>query len=77
MDIQKNTKIKDILSAYPWLKQELIQMNPKFKKLDSPVAKMLLKKATIQDACDKFNVTPEKLTGKLAAMIEKHENSGK
>ncbi len=75
MNIQSDTKISDILSAYPWLKQQLIAMNPKFKKLDSPMAKILLKRATVQDACKKFNTTSDKVIGKLQDIIVNHEKA--
>lgn len=75
MNIQSDTKISDILSTYPWLKQQLIEMNPKFKKLDSPMAKVLLKRATVQDACKKFNTTPDKVIGKLRNIIEEHDKA--
>lgn len=37
MDINLNTKIYDLLKEYPFLEDELIKINPKFKKLKNPI----------------------------------------
>ena len=39
VDITKETKLKDILAEYPWLKDELYKVNDKFKMLGTPVGK--------------------------------------
>lgn len=35
--IEKNDKIADLLTKYPFLKEKLIERNPVFKKLNNPV----------------------------------------
>ena len=37
MEITLDTKIHDLLKAYPFLEDELIKINPKFKKLKNPI----------------------------------------
>lgn len=37
MEITLDTKIYDLLKAYPQLEDELIKINPKFKKLKNPI----------------------------------------
>ena len=39
MEITLETKIYDLLRAYPFMEDELIRINPKFKKLKNPVLK--------------------------------------
>jgi hemerythrin HHE cation binding domain-containing protein len=49
MNITKDTKLSDLLSLYPWLKEELPRINEKFKMLSTPVGKIMLGKATISE----------------------------
>ena len=49
MNITKDTKLKDLLSEYPWLKDELSKVNDKFKKLGTPMGKSMLGKADIAE----------------------------
>ena len=39
MEINLDTKIYDLLKEYPFLEDELIRINPKFKKLKNPILK--------------------------------------
>lgn len=52
--ITKDTKLKDLLDEYSWLKDELVKLNGKFKMLNTPMAKVMLKKATISDMSKKI-----------------------
>ena len=44
MEINRNTKLNDILIKYPWLPDELIKIDRRFKIIKTPVGKMMLKK---------------------------------
>ena len=37
--ITKDTKLKNLLDEYSWLKDELVKMNAKFKMLNTPMAR--------------------------------------
>jgi hypothetical protein len=37
MELGPKTKVNDILSRYPFLKDFLISLNPEFKMLDNPL----------------------------------------
>ncbi|NPA27525.1 MAG: DUF1858 domain-containing protein, partial [Epsilonproteobacteria bacterium] len=51
MEITLNTKIYDLLKEYPFLEDELIRINPKFKKLKNPVLKRTIARiASIKQA---------------------------
>ena len=39
MEFTKDTKLKEILKEYPWLLDEAIKMNPKFKVAKTPIGK--------------------------------------
>ena len=41
MNITKDTKLKDILMEYPWIKDEIIKINDKFKMLNTPIGKVM------------------------------------
>ena len=47
MDITKETRLADLFAAYPWLKDEMTKISDKFKLLNSPLGKVMLKKATL------------------------------
>jgi len=44
MNINKDTKLSDLLTAYPWLKAELSTVNEKFGMLNTPMGKVMLRK---------------------------------
>ncbi len=69
MEFTKDTLVKDILAKYPDLKAKLIQMDPKFKILDSPMAGMLLNKATLADVSQKAGMDVESLIAQLKTLI--------
>ena len=54
MEITKDTKLKDLISTYPWLKDEMAKVNDKFKMLNTPVGKVMLGKATITEMSKKI-----------------------
>lgn len=71
MELTKDTMVKDILAAYPDIKQKLIALEPKFKALDNPVVSMMLQKATIADVSGKIGMTPEEIITQLKGLIAK------
>ena len=73
MTINSNTKLADILAAYPWLLDELVKVNDKFKMVKTPVGKIMLKKATVADMSRKSGMDETVLIEKLNEMIRSHE----
>ena len=53
MAITTDTKLSDLLTQYPWLKEELPRVNVKFKMVSTPVGKIMLSKATIAEMANK------------------------
>ena len=72
LHLDGQTKLTDIMAEYPWLKGELIRKDPQFKRLDSPMAKILLKKATLTDASRFSGVPVEELIRMLGDMVRQH-----
>lgn len=49
-----STLLKDLLAAYPLLKDRMEEISPKFKLLRSPLARVILSRATISTITDKL-----------------------
>ncbi len=43
----RETKLAELLREYPWLREEIVKVNEKFSMLNSPLGKVMEKKATI------------------------------
>lgn len=72
MIFDRNTKLTDILAAYPWLPDELIKMNAGFGIIKSPIGKIMIKNATIADLSRKIGATDDEVIEKLREMIDRH-----
>ena len=72
MEVNKDTRLKDILAEYPWLKEELIKQTEKAKLLDTPFGRMFIKKATVQDLSKKTGKSPEQLIQMLNQLLDEH-----
>lgn len=73
MTITKDTKLKDLLSEYPWLKDELSGINNKFRMLNTPVGKILPGGADISEMSRKSGMDADAIIGKLGDLIEAHQ----
>ncbi len=73
MDITKETKLKDILAKYPWLKDELYKANDKFKMLGTPVGKVMLGKADILEMSKRSGMDAQEIIGKINMLIDSHK----
>ena len=47
VEITASTRLKDLLEHHPWLKGALAEINPAFKMLSSPLARIMIPKATV------------------------------
>ena len=73
MNITKDTKLKDLLAEYPWLKEEITKVNDKFKMLNSPMGKIMLGKADISEMSKKSGMDAEQIISKLTELIRSHQ----
>ena len=73
MEINEQTKLKDILTAYPWLPDVLIQLDSRFKIINNPIGKMLIRTATVGDAAQKAGYPADQVLEELNKLIEKHQ----
>ena len=63
---------EDILKAFPWLKNELSPISPVFKALKTPLARIMIPKATAGDMSRHSGLSIEELKSALLALIAKH-----
>ena len=69
MEINKNTILKDILSAYPQLKERLPEISPKFKMFFSPMGKVMLGKADIAMMSKKSGIDADEIIEGIRKLI--------
>ncbi len=65
MQITKDTKLKDILEQKPEIKEKLIEYNPAYKLLNTPLAKVMVPKATVEMIAEKGDVSVDELIAKF------------
>lgn len=75
MKITRDTKVADLLAKHPWLKDHLVKMDDKLKKLNSPIVKIMLRKATIKDVSAKSGLDEDFIIKKLTEIIEKNKHT--
>lgn len=73
MEITKDTKLKDLISTYPWLKDEMAKLNDKFKMLNTPVGKVMLGKATMTEMSKKSGMDTDALISGILDLIKAHK----
>ena len=73
MEINERTRLKDILAAYPWLPEALIQIDGRFKIINNPIGKMLIRTATVGDAAQKAGYPVGQVMEELNKLIATHE----
>ena len=73
MDFNENTRLRDILAAYPWLPDTLVQMDSRFKIIQNPIGKLLIRTASLGDACKKAGYPLDLVVQELKKLITAHE----
>ena len=65
------SKILHILNTYPELREKLPKLDPRFKKINSPMARILISSWTMDDISKKSGYSVEKLIAMLDDIIER------
>ena len=69
-EIKMNTTVAELLNDYEGMKDILIEINPKFKKLNNPVLRRTLAKvATVKQAAIVGGMKPSELLNKLREKV--------
>lgn len=75
MELSSKTKVTELLSKYPFLREFLIKLDPQFKALDNPIMmKTLGRVATIGRVTMVTGVSLEKLMPAIAEEVQKQTN---
>ena len=61
IEITSDTRLKDLFEVYPHLKKELAARYPSFKMLNTPLGKLILKKATVRTAAERSGLGEERV----------------
>lgn len=69
MNITRETKLAELLKEYPWLREEIAKVNDKFSMLNSPLGKIMEKKATIAEMSKKSGMYEDVLIAKITELI--------
>ncbi len=73
MKLTKETKLKDILAAYPWLIDEAVKLDGRFKALRSPLGRLLIARADIAEASRRTGIGAQEIIDNSEARIRKHQ----
>ena len=72
MKLTQETKLKDILAAYPWLIDEAVKLDGRFRALRSPLGKLLIAKADIAEAARRTGIDAQTIIENIEGMIRSH-----
>lgn len=75
MKITKETKIKDLFEAYPFVKEEILEMKPDLKALDNKIGMAMVGNFDLEGISKRVDVDVDKLIKKLEVMIEEEEKN--
>ncbi len=77
LEITPDTRVKDLLSTYPALKQELPKLNKAFSMLNSPLARIIIPKANVRMMSERSGMNLDELIKSLKELTEKIKSSAK
>lgn len=71
LEITEATFLKDIFAVYPDLKEKMIEINPMFAALKTPLARIMLPKATIKKMCERTGMKADELIAEIKKRCRK------
>lgn len=73
MELNENTKLADIVAEYPWLPEKLTQLDSRFRIINTALGRLLIRTATLGDACRRAGYPLETAVEEFRKLLEKHE----
>lgn len=73
VEITASTRLKDLLEHHPWLKGALAEINPAFKMLSSPLARIMIPKATVGMMSERSGMDLQSLIDAIKKRIAEHK----
>lgn len=71
LEITPDTRLTDLLAAYPYLKGELPKINSKFKMLNTPLGRVMIPKATVKIMSERSDMDLNELIKAIKEVVEK------
>ena len=75
MEFNENTKLADILAAYPGLPEAAAKLDKRLEIINSPLVKMLIKRATLADASKRSGYPVDEIIREMKKLIDEHERN--
>ena len=72
MNLTKDTRLKEITAAYPWIIDEAVKIDGRFKALRSPLGRLLIAKADIAEASRRTGIDADTIIHAIEEMIANH-----
>ena len=73
IELSANTRLQDLFKIYPKLRQDLPSMNSAFKMLNSPLARIIVPKATIAMMSERSGISIDDILSMLKELIAKYK----
>ena len=70
--LSAETRITDILAAYPWLPDELIRMDERARLMNTFAGRMLIRKSSVADVSRLTGKSVEELLSRLRQTVAAH-----
>jgi hypothetical protein len=75
MEFSENTKLADILAAYPWLPEAAPKLDKRLEIINSPLVKMFIRRATLADASKRSGYPVDEIIREMQKLIDEHERN--
>jgi hypothetical protein len=75
MEFSENTKLADILAAYPWLPEAAAKLDKRLEIINSPLVKMFIRRATLADASKRSGYPVDEIIREMKKLIDEHERN--
>lgn len=69
-ELSAETRLKDLLDAFPTLKQRLPELHPNFRALSTPLARIMIPKARVYDMADRCTIALDDFIDQLRTLLE-------
>lgn len=73
IELSANTRLQDLFKIYPQLRKDLPSMNSAFKMLNSPLARIIIPKATIAMMSERSGISLDDILLILKKLIAKYQ----
>ena len=74
MEINKDTKLIDLINEYPWAVDLAKKIDERFAVIDTPIGRMLIKKYTLEDVSRIGKIDLDKVISEVKNYIDEYEN---